>query len=352
MRKSMIFLLALLALCAGVFALAPGAPVAAAGQVQFRDEASILSSGDQQSIRTAAQRAPFDVIVWTTTANADKAAFVNQVQSLVQANVVVVAVDPQHNYSHISGGGSTGLTSTDAAQASTLANTRFGSKQWGAGFADAISSMAASAAPGQAAGNTGSGNTGTAPVQQPGGFSLGGLGCILPIILVVGVLWFMRRRMAGNRAAAVQQPYNQVPPGQYPPGQYPPGQYPPGQYPPGQYPPGQYPPGQYPQQGGGMGGNLAAGGLGALAGGLAGYQLGRSADDAQGTRGMDAGGNVVGDAGGGGGMIDSGFGTGGADFGSGASADFGSGGGFGGGGTDFSSGGGFGGVDSGGGGGA
>jgi hypothetical protein len=330
MRKMQMALLAFGAMLLLIGTLALGAPARANGLVHIQDDAKVLSAADQQQITAAAQSAPFAVTVWTTTAYNTKTDFENAVRNMVGDDMVVLAVDPSqaHRWSHISAKQNTGLTADAVNQAASQANAQFGNQAWGAGFASALNSLAAAAPAGGTSGNP-------APAQQPvpatapsGGGGFGLLACLIPIVLIVLAFFFLRNRFGGNRAVrgiAPNQPY-------YPPQQ---GGYPPQQ---GGYPPqqgGYYP----PQQGGGIGGNIASGGLGALAGGAIGYELGRHAGENQGGQAAAQPGYTPDFGGGGGGIIDSSSGGSGADFGGGGGgADFGGGasfGGGGGGGADF-----------------
>jgi hypothetical protein len=330
MRKVQISLLAFGAmLLMGTLAL--GAPARANGLVHIQDDANVLSAADQQQITAAAQSAPFAVTVWTNSTYSTKDDFYNAVRGMVGTDTVVLGVDPVHKWSHISAKADTGLTAAQVDQAASQANAQFGNGAWAAGFTSALTNLAAAApAGGQTSGNT-------APAQQPapasdGGGGFGWLACLIPIVLIVLAFFFLRNRFGGNRAVAPvaqNQPY-------YPPQQ---GGYPPQQ---GGYPPqqgGYYP----PQQRSGIGGNIASGGLGALAGGAIGYELGRHAGENEGGQAAVQPGGFTPDLGGGGGIIDSSSGGSGADFGGGGGgADFGGGasfGGGGGGGADFGGGG-------------
>jgi hypothetical protein len=332
MRKLQMALLAFGAMLLLIGTLALGAPARANGLVHIQDDANVLSAADEQQITAAAQSAPFAVTVWTNSSYNTKDDFYNAVRGMVGNDTVVLGVDPVHKWSHISAKQDTGLTADQVNAAASQANTQFGNGAWAAGFTSAINSMAAVAPAGGTSGNT-------APAQQPapapsGGGGFGLLACLIPIVLIVLAFFFLRNRMGGNRATpaiAPNQPY--VPPqqGGYPPQQ---GGYPPQQ---GGYPPqqgGYYP----PQQGGGIGGNIASGGLGALAGGAIGYELGRHAGENQGGQAGVQPGYAPDFGGGGGGIIDSASGGTGADFG-GSGADFGGGASFGGGGADAGGGG-------------
>jgi len=284
---------------------------AAAASVQIRDDANVLSASDRNNINAAAQNTSYPIIVWTTSAYSTKDAFYSAVDSAAGSNGIIMAVDPVHSWSHFAAPSNSGLNANMLTNANQQANARFGNKQWGAGFADAINSLAG-AAP---SGNTNPGTSNPLPAgNSSGGFSLGSLWvCLIPLILVVLAGFFLRNRMGGQRPVA---PVNPV---------YPPQQYPNQGYPPQQYPNQGYGPGGYGQQpGSNLGGNLAAGGLGALAGGAIGYEIGRNQGEAQqGNQGQPFAPNL---GGGGGGIIESAPGGSGADFGSGGGVDFGGGG--------------------------
>ncbi len=326
MRKPMLFLCALLgALFVSGLLWAGGSAVQANANVQIQDDAKVLSAAAQNSIRQAAQNAPFAVTVWTSSSSTTKAAFDQAVANRVSSDEVVFGVDPVHKWSHISARTNTGLTRALLDQAQVTANNSFGTGDWGGGFTAAINNLAA-AAPSAPVGSTGS--TNPAPAGNPagnggGGFNLGVGVCLLPLLLLGVAAFFLRNRFGGQRGIA-------PPMAGYPPNvgaNYGPGQ--PGYGQPGYGQPGYGQPG-YGQQGGGIGGNIAAGGLGALAGGAIGYEIGKNQNQGA-NAGNYAGGNVGGGNFGGsndpGGVIDSSAGSGnGPDFGGGSSF---------GGGTDF-----------------
>jgi hypothetical protein len=268
--------------------------------VRIQDDAKILSAADRQSITTAANAAPFAVAIWTSTAYSTQAAFDSAVQQATGNPEVALAVDPVHKYSYIYNRGNTGLTQADTQAADQAANAQFGNGQWGAGFTTAINRLASAAG---ARGTTSTGNP-AGPITLPsssGGLNLGGglLCCLIPLALIALVGFFFFRNRGMNRGGAPVYPANAYPP----------------QYPNQGYGPGPYPPqgGYYPQQGSGIGGNIASGGLGALAGGAIGYELGRNAGEQQ--AGQQGGGFLGG--GGGGGDFGSGGTFGGGDAGGG-----------------------------------
>jgi hypothetical protein len=331
LRKLSVSLFAGAALLALVFGLA-GAPARANALVHIQDDAKILSAPDQQQITAAAQSAPFSVVVWTSSTSPDKDSFYNAVRGMVGDDQVVVGVDPVHKWSHISAKANTGLTANQVTQASTTANTQFGNGQWAAGITEAINNLAAAAPAGGGA---------AAPVGQPapapapgGGLSLGA--CLIPLLLIGVVVFFLGRRLFSGARRTVQPMQPTYPPNQ--------GPYNQGPYnPQGGYQQG----GSYNQQpGSGIGGNIASGGLGALAGGVIGYEIGRNTGQNQQAPPPVQGG-FGGFAGDNSGIVDSAPGGSGADFGGGGGgADFGGGGG----GADFGGGSGGGGNDFGGGG--
>src|SRR6266700_429467 len=214
---------------------------------------------------------------FTRTETAFNQEAVRTLNDLHNPRLIVIAIDTHNKFLAIVGGKSVSTANSvynDAVNA--FKNNYNGGDYTGATIA-ALHSLQSSLG-----GSTGSGVSNTA-----GGFSFLPL-ClvgflVLGLIVIVGMLFMRsaRRRITpyplGN---PYQQPYNQG------------------------YPPNSYGPGYY-QQGPGMN-PWAAGGLGAAAGGLIGYELGKHEGEEQGNAGSGdfgggAGGTFGGDFGGGGG---------------------------------------------------
>lgn len=325
------------ALCAALvllgLALVGGNVAHATADVTIQDDAKVLSATQQDQIRQAGQNAPFAVTVWTDTAAPSKEAFYQSVRDRVNSDEVVLGVDPVHKWSYISARANTGLTRALLDQAQATANTSFSNGDWAGGFIAALNNLAAAAPSAPVNSGSGATNPGSVPASNSGGgfnFSFGA--CLIPILLLGVAAFFLRNRFGGQRAVVPQQGVGYQPNGQ-----------------PGYGQPGYGQPG-YGQQGSGLGGNIASGGLGALAGGVIGYEIGKN--QGQGAN-PSIGGNVGGsDFGGGsgdiGGIISSSGGGsgnapdfgggsfgGGTDFGGSNAPDFGGGGGNSGGGGDI-----------------
>lgn len=233
---------------------------------------------------------------------------------------IVMVLDTGDKYFAVAGGTSVSLSNSQYNSAVSAFRNNFNGSYTNATIA-AIQSLENSL-----------GSSGNALSKGVGGIFSGLLGtlcCVgLIVLVIVGVLFAVGRRVFGfggrSRGASYQQPYQQPYNQGYPPN----------------YGPG------YNQQGINP---LAAGGLGAAAGGLVGYELGKErGEDEFREREQNSGNWGGGDFGGG-----AGGSFGGGDFGGGSGGDFGGGGGgdFGGGsGGDFGGGGSGGGGDFGGGG--
>src|SRR5205807_6510208 len=232
---------------------------------------------------------------------------------------IVMLIDTGDKYFAVAGGTSVSLSNSQYNSAVSAFRNNFNGSYTNATIA-AIQSLENSL-----------GSSSNALSRGVGGIFSGLLGtlcCVgLIVLVIVGVLFAVRRRMFGfggrPRGATYQQPYQQP------------------------YNQG-YPPNYGPGYNQGQGINpLAAGGLGAAAGGLVGYELGKERGEDEfrdreqdsgnwggGDFGGGAGGSFGGgDFGGGGSGGDFGGGSGGSggDFGGGGGGDFGGGGGGGGG---------------------
>ncbi|GAC1327089.1 MAG: hypothetical protein NVSMB17_00670 [Candidatus Dormibacteria bacterium] len=304
----------LLLLLAIVGALLPMTFAVAKG-VTIKDEAAVLSAADQNAIRDAANNARFSVVVWTVNGGfaGNRQAFIRNADAMISGDAVVVAIDIKERYSHVAARSSTGLRSTDTADAQRQANAEFGAQHWGPGVVAAINVLAAAV---PAAGTSGRGT------QQSQGSPLVG---ILIFALIIGGGIFLLTRLLRRRSSMGGGRFTGGGPGVGQPGYGQPGYGQPGYGQPG--------------YGGGGGGinPLMAGGIGAVGGGLLGYELGRESAERHGEGGNygNDGGNYGGGDGGGGIVeSDQGWGSGG-DFGGGGGGDFGGGGDSGGGGGDF-----------------
>ena len=121
---------------------------AAAGNLTVRDDAGVLTSADQQTIRDSASRAPFSVYVWTAKGGytGNKAAFVSAADALVTSdNSVVVAVDTVDKFTHVAARNAR-LTTAATTAAKTAADSSFGQGQWAAGVTAALTSLTSAAA--------------------------------------------------------------------------------------------------------------------------------------------------------------------------------------------------------------
>ncbi|HET6382150.1 MAG TPA: hypothetical protein VFJ58_02060 [Armatimonadota bacterium] len=300
-------------------------------RVAIRDDAQILSPADVSSIQQTAQRLPFATTVWTTnTRFANRDAFIQAVNGLAGGDRVVIAVQPVQRWSHVATRQNTNLSATQLRQAQMAANAQFGSHAWGAGFTAALNSLGQNAAAGPANYPVNRGslvNNGYMRSPQP---ASGGFRGIWILALIAGaIILFMavaRRVMGGGAMGGGMMGGGMMNRTPFGPGMN----------------PGGYGYGPGYNQGGGVN-PLVSGGLGALGGGLVGYELGKEAGESdaqnQGYQDTSAVGNQQdfgsGDAGG---IVESDTGGSSApDFGGGGGSDSG-GGDFGGGdtgGTDF-----------------
>jgi hypothetical protein len=300
------------------------ASTAAAGALNVRDDAGVLTAADQQTIRDSASRAPFSVSVWTAKGGyaGNKAGFVSAADALVTNNdTVVVAVDTVEKFSHVAARNAK-LTSAATAAAKTSADSSFGQAQWVAGINAALTSLTSAAGGPRVNGAPNQGGSG-APAPTQTSFPWAALLVFLVITgaIAAGVMVLLNSR----RRRAVVGPQD-APPGYGTGG---PGYGPSG---PGYGPGGPgYGGGPGSGRGGGVGGMLAGGALGGIGGGLLGYELGKESGE---RRGGGQGGEDQEQ--GQGGFAESDQGQGGADWGDGGGGQDVSGGDFGGGGgSDF-----------------
>ncbi|GHO43619.1 hypothetical protein [Ktedonospora formicarum] len=301
-----------------------------AGTARIYDNAGVLDRG---RVMSEAQSLPYNLTIYTiNNFSGSKSAFQNQVKSKVSSkNEIVMAILTTQHYLWFAGGSDVKISSSQYTDATKAFSSNFGSNNYTNGTIAAIGSLR------NASGGNFMGIGGGNPVN-----SSSGLCCCIGLIalLIIGAFVFARRRrggggngggfFGGGRGFGGGNGWfgrrNAPPPGGYGYDQY-----------------GQpYPP-NYNQGGGGMN-PWAAGGLGAAAGGLLGYELGRNQGEHE--RRDEGYNDNNGDFGGGN--------EGGGDFGGGndwGGGDSGGGGDWGGGGGDFGGGSDWGGGDSGGGGG-
>ena len=277
--------------------------------VHVYDNAGVL---DQNRVQSEASSLPYSMDIYTVnTFQGTKPEFDNTTRAKLGNNpaLIVMAVDTVHHHLAIVRGSNVPLSSSQINGAvSSFINNYNNGDYTGATIAT-IDSLRNS--------------LGTSVGPTGGGIFSGLLGtlCIVGLVIVGAILLFgvfLRRRLGGGRYTrppVYQQPYQQPPYNQG-------------------YPPNYYGPPGY-NQGQGPGINpLAAGGLGAAAGGFLGYELGKEAGEnqaqeqgqGQGDGGWAGASGDFGSGGNGGGSGDFG-GGGGGDFGGGASGDFGGGGG-------------------------
>ncbi len=287
-----------------LFLLCVTSALALANTVYISDAAHVF--GDQSQVKSEAANLPNPISIYTTsTFKGTSQEFDQQARSHVtSSNMIVMAIDTTNHHLAIMGGSNVPLSNSQYQEAVQSFKSSFNSGDYTGATIAAIRTLRndLGANPVNNSNNSGV----TAPTSSGGGFFsslLIPLCCVGVIILViVGVLFAVGRRMFGfgrrQIGGPIQQPFNQG------------------------YPPNYGGPGYY-NQGSGMN-PWAAGGLGAAAGGLIGYELGKESGEDQ---ARDQGGNQ---------------GQGGGDFGGGSSGDFGGGGGGdfgGGGGGDFGGGG-------------
>jgi hypothetical protein len=270
---------------AGLTAVLVMAAPAAAAPVNIVDDSHIL---DVTRVQNEAATLPDPVAVYTTTKLADdKAAFDRETQSKVSGpTVIVIAINTQSRHLAIRSGPKSRVTQTDARTATDAFTTSFrANSDYTAATIASLDSMRAAIA--RSGGRTtGSGSTRTSHRTSPVTY-LSGCFCLLLVVAVIaGVVLLVRRSGRGR------------PPGR--PGG-------PAGYGPGGYGPAGYDAPGYGQPGYGSPGvnPWVAGGAGAVAGGVLGYELGRMEGEHE-QRQRDDYDNRGGDGGGG----DSGGGSG------------------------------------------
>lgn len=333
-------MIAIVATIASLCLLLLSTVTASANTVNVYDNSGVLNASD---VKSAASSLPYAMDIYTIkTFNGSTSAFDQQAASHTanNANLIVMAIDTVHRHLAIKAGSHVPLSSGQVQNAISAFKSSFGSGDYTGASKAAISSLQSSLS------SSSSGNGGTTPAPAPSGGLFSGFGfstiCCIGLLVLAGLALFafFRRRSGGgffNRrnpnpvmqdpyanANQYNQPYNQG------------------------YPPPGYGQGyNQPRQGLNP---WAAGGLGAAAGGLAGYELGRMQGEHEGGErdqnfgnndnggndnnagnfgggasgdfgGGNDGGGFIGDAGGGGGG-DFGGGGGGGDFGGGGGGNF------------------------------
>jgi hypothetical protein len=295
---------------AGLAAVLLVATPAAAAAVNVVDDSHVL---DVARVQNEAATLPDPVAIYTTTKLADdKAAFDRETQSKVSGpTVIVIAINTQSRHLAIRSGPRSRVTQTDARTATDAFTSSFrGNSDYTAATIAALDSMRSAIAR-SGSRTSGNGSTRTSHRTTPATY-LSGCVCLLLVAAVIGLIVFLVRRSGGRRRAARRGG--------------------PGGYGPGGYGPAGYDAPGYGQPGYGSSGvnPWVAGGAGAVAGGVLGYELGRMEGEHEQRQRDDyddrGGGGYDGDYGGGGadadfgGGGDSGGGGGGSD--SGGSGDF------------------------------
>ncbi|HEY4385852.1 MAG TPA: hypothetical protein VGN34_15455, partial [Ktedonobacteraceae bacterium] len=326
--------MSLIALCVSLALLLTCVASAFAASVNIYDNAGVLNSGQ---VRSQASKLQYPIDIYTTDVfTGSRTSFGQQADGKMRGNSLILAVDTVNKYIWVNGSKGVPLSRTQYQDAANSFASEFkSSSSYTNATNSAVRSLQGSLV--NATNTSRERGVGAAPVSG-GGFNFGGTACCIGLLVLAALAIFgvMRLRRGGSTGGFGSfggfrgfNGFRRNPPPEGPYGQYGQpynqgqGNYPPPGYGPG-YPPPGYGPG-YPQQGQGMN-PLAAGGLGAAAGGLLGYELGKNAGerDDQGNVGSDQGSN---------------YGGGGADFGGGDYGGGGAGADFGGGGGDYGGGG-------------
>ncbi|HEY7346954.1 MAG TPA: hypothetical protein VH599_01450 [Ktedonobacterales bacterium] len=279
-----------LALCLALLSVAS----ALADSVEIQDNAHVLNVSQ---VHNEASSLPYPIRIFTTSVSESPSDADSQAHAdITSARAVVVRINSTIRRLDLVWGSSVNLSDSDYTNATNAFKDQFGNGDYTGATIALINSLKSSLT-----------SQNASPSDQGGFFGLNpflATLCCVGLLLVIGVVIFgtIRRRSRSGMAPGYNAPMYNAP----------------------NYGPG------YPQQGGGMN-PWAAGGLGAVGGGLIGYELGKMEGEREAEREMGYGGA---DFGGGGGTD---FG-GGSDFGGGGGTDFGGGGDFGGG-SDFGGGG-------------
>jgi hypothetical protein len=295
-----------------------------ADTVNIYDKAGVL---DQAKVRSEASSLSYPIDIYTTSNFTGSSSSFDQTtkNSLKKSNLIVIAIDTTHRHLAIVGASGVSLSNSQYTDARNAFANNFSNNDYTSATVAALQSLR------NASGNSGG-------VSVPGlGSSAGGIGfgaiCCIGFLILAAIAFFAVVRGRKRGAGFFNRGFNRGPVA--PP--YDPNY---NQYNQGGYPPN-YGPGYNQNQGMNP---LAAGGLGAAAGGLLGYELGKEQGENENDRGNNDGGGFGGgssgdfgggnnDGGGssgdfGGGNNDGGFGGGNdaGGFGGGSSGDFGGGG--------------------------
>ncbi|MBA2394716.1 MAG: TPM domain-containing protein [Ktedonobacteraceae bacterium] len=323
----------LFALLAALCLLCITATATFADTVNIYDRAGVL---DQTKVGNEASSLSYPIDIYTTNNFTGSTSSFDQTakNSLKKSNLIVIAIDTTHRHLAIVGASGVSLSNSQYTDARNAFASNFHNNDYTSATVAAVQSLRGA-----------SGNSGGVSVPGLGGSAAGGIGfgtiCCIGFLILAAIAVFavVRGRKRGTGGGFFNRGFNRGPVA--PP--YDPNY---NQYNQGGYPPN-YGPGYNQNQGMNP---LAAGGLGAAAGGLLGYELGKEQGERDNNGGNNDGGNFGGGSSGdfGGGNNDGGgssgdFGGGnndGGGFGGGSSGDFGGGGGgdFGGGGDSGSSG--------------
>lgn len=323
-----------------------------AANVTISDQSGVLN---QSQVRSQASSLSYPISIYTVnTFKGSQSQFQQATANKVtNSNLIVIAIDTVNRFVQIDSGANVPLQTSQNQAAANAFKQNFNNGDYNGATIAALQSLQNSLASSRGS-SSGTGSNTPQPVGNSGGLGLGsGALCCVGLLIagIVAAFVFARRRRGGFGARGPVNPIQPQAP--YPPN------YPNQGYP-QNYPPN-YGPG-YPGYGPGynQGVNpIIPGGIGAVGGGLLGYELGRQAGENEARRedGMYGNGGFDNNGGNLGAGAGTSFGDGGGnDFGSGGGSSFGGGNDFGGGGSDFGGGGGdfgggFGGGDFGGGGG-
>ena len=250
-----------------------------ASTVTISDQAGVLN---QSAVRNAASKLGYPVAIYTVKGfNGSTQQFNQQASSALNGHndMVVMAIDTTRNYLYITNGRGVPLTGTDNTNARQAFASNFRGGDYTGATIGSLNSLKGSIAAGSAAAaNTGKASSGL-------NFNFGT--CLLGLVILGGLLFLVtrRNRMLGNRGGmggmggmfnrsgntpvTDNPPYRGNPPYQ--------GNMPYQGTPPTPGYGSGYPP--QPATGGGGVNPIVAGGLGAAAGGLLGYEMGKNRGD-------------------------------------------------------------------------